>query len=403
LSGDIIADGFFSAADGVPANNIARYTPATNTWTPMGAGTSGHLTFITALSNDDLYAVGQFPPSTTLRFSRYNAAAGAWTACPSDMQTNGDVQLMRQIPGGDIIIAGAFSLAGFGTPQSALQVNNIGRYHPATHTWSAMGAGVSGASTQPRFFSSLVLANGDVIIGGQFHTAGGVTVNNIARYTPATNTWSALGTGIGGEYANVYALLALPNGDLLAGGEFDPAGGLDASSIARYSFTTGAWSSIGWPAEARYVYAMANLPDGDVLIGGGFPPGLDSIVRFHPATGTWRPLGTGLTGSDAPNVRSIIVLPRGRGDVIVGGSFSAAGGHPASNFARYTSGLSCCGSADFNNDGDSGTDADIEAFIACIAGNCCAACGSADFNNDGDVGTDADIEAFFRVLGGGRC
>jgi hypothetical protein len=30
-------------------------------------------------------------------------------------------------------------------------------------------------------------------------------------------------------------------------------------------------------------------------------------------------------------------------------------------------------------------------------------CGSADFNGDGDVGTDADIEAFFRVLAGGSC
>jgi hypothetical protein len=62
-----------------------------------------------------------------------------------------------------------------------------------------------------------------------------------------------------------------------------------------------------------------------------------------------------------------------------------------------------CGSADFNGDGDSGTDADIEAFFACIAGNCCAACGSADFNGDGEVATDADIESFFRVPAGGTC
>src|SRR5262249_34827960 len=57
-----------------------------------------------------------------------------------------------------------------------------------------------------------------------------------------------------------------------------------------------------------------------------------------------------------------------------------------------------CGSADFNCDGDVGTDADIEAFFACIAGHCPAApCTStADFNGDGDIGTDADIEAFFR-------
>jgi hypothetical protein len=62
-----------------------------------------------------------------------------------------------------------------------------------------------------------------------------------------------------------------------------------------------------------------------------------------------------------------------------------------------------CGSADFNHDGDSGTDADIEAFFACIAGNCCSTCGSNDFNADGDAATDADIEAFFRVLAGGNC
>jgi hypothetical protein len=67
--------------------------------------------------------------------------------------------------------------------------------------------------------------------------------------------------------------------------------------------------------------------------------------------------------------------------------------------------VSPCGSADFNCDGDVGTDADIEAFFRCIAGNCPAApcAGSADFNGDGDVGTDGDIESFFRVLAGGSC
>jgi hypothetical protein len=62
-----------------------------------------------------------------------------------------------------------------------------------------------------------------------------------------------------------------------------------------------------------------------------------------------------------------------------------------------------CGSADFNHDGDTATDADIEAFFACLAGNCCATCDSADFNGDGDTATDADIESFFRVLAGGPC
>jgi hypothetical protein len=72
---------------------------------------------------------------------------------------------------------------------------------------------------------------------------------------------------------------------------------------------------------------------------------------------------------------------------------------------KYVGVVPQCGSADFDCDGDVGTDADITAFFACLAGNCppppCS--GTADFNGDGDLGTDADIEAFFRVLAGGPC
>jgi len=65
---------------------------------------------------------------------------------------------------------------------------------------------------------------------------------------------------------------------------------------------------------------------------------------------------------------------------------------------------STCDTADFDNDGDTGTDLDIEAFFACLAGSCCPTCPeSADFNGDGDTGTDLDIEAFFRVLSGLPC
>ncbi len=77
-------------------------------------------------------------------------------------------------------------------------------------------------------------------------------------------------------------------------------------------------------------------------------------------------------------------------------------GGVSSNYVTLT--ILPCASADFDNDGDPGTDADIAAFFACLAGNCCDTCPRrADFNGDGDVGTDQDIESFFRVLGGGSC
>ncbi len=78
-------------------------------------------------------------------------------------------------------------------------------------------------------------------------------------------------------------------------------------------------------------------------------------------------------------------------------------GNPAVSSIAVVQGLPSCYTADFDGDGDTGTDADIEAFFACLAGQCCPACASADFNGDGDTGTDADIESFFRILAGGPC
>jgi hypothetical protein len=120
----------------------------------------------------------------------------------------------------------------------------------------------------------------------------------------------------------------------------------------------------------------------------------------------WRHNGSNLTDGGAisgSNSAALTINPaqtsdRGTYDVVVSNDC----GSTQSNGALLTV-LLPCGSADFNGDGDIGTDADIQAFFACLAGNCCATCGSADFNGDGDVGTDADIEAFFRVLAGGTC
>jgi hypothetical protein len=97
--------------------------------------------------------------------------------------------------------------------------------------------------------------------------------------------------------------------------------------------------------------------------------------------------------------------PQPQGAVRVGLFKPASAASPATGAVALvpTPLVGTCGSADFNHDGDNGTDADIETFFACLAGNCCASCDSSDFNRDGDFGTDADIESFFRVLAGGAC
>ncbi len=217
-----------------------------------------------------------------------------------------------------------------------------------------LGAGVSGDPSGGGVFAFAFLPGGDVIVGGSFTIAGGAPANNIARWDGTS--WSALGAGVSNASGtpSVNALAVMPNGDLIAGGSFTAAGGVSANAIAR-------WDGAAWSA-----------------------------------------LGAGLTGgSFSTIVKALVVMPDG--DLVAGGSFGFAGGVATGNIARWTTTCIQFCNVDFNNDGDVGTDADIDAFFACLAGNCCATCGSADFNGDGDVGTDADIDAFFRVLGGGTC
>jgi hypothetical protein len=123
---------------------------------------------------------------------------------------------------------------------------------------------------------------------------------------------------------------------------------------------------------------------------------------WHGTAESWEDLSTALTG-EWPSAHARSVWTNGTTLYVAGDGFSFRTGSWYQEALLWARSLGGCGTADFNGDGDVATDADIEAFFACLAGTCCAVCGSADFNGDGDVATDADIEAFFRVLAGGTC
>jgi hypothetical protein len=139
--------------------------------------------------------------------------------------------------------------------------------------------------------------------------------------------------------------------------------------------------------------------------------GTESITSVKSGASVYYMTNAGGTGFSAPALMGWHVgSVGGEGGGYVYSFSSTCGPDQVAdaNFGRLLSNTMAgitppCESADFNHDGDAGTDLDIEDFFACIAGNCCAACDSADFNGDGDVATDADIEAFFRVLAGGSC
>lgn len=97
--------------------------------------------------------------------------------------------------------------------------------------WSALGSGVRG--DYPAVFALAVDGSGNLYAGGHFEEAGGVPAANIARWDGSA--WSVAGSGVsgGGDYPSVHAH-ALDGSALYAGGNFSVAGGVPSYHIARW-------------------------------------------------------------------------------------------------------------------------------------------------------------------------
>jgi hypothetical protein len=401
-NGDVVAGGAFTTAGGAPAHYVARWNGSS--WSSVGSSGVFNPVLSLAVLNGDLIAgAGLLSLNPITGTPDYIARWNGTTWSNLGLGVGNIVYSLSLGPDGELVAGGNFTTAG-GNDAFGIATWD-GTF------WSPLGIGTEApnspvAQTSGYVFATAAAPNGDIYAAGTILDAGGLDVNRIARWDGVA--WSPLDAGVSGDPSGnaVFALLVLPNGDLIVGGQFATAGETPASGIARWDGKS--WSALGTGMSnttgSSSVNSLAVMPNGDLIAGGWFDTagGLSAngIARWDGAA--WSPLGAGLTGGQFYTiVKSLLILPNG--DIVAAGSFASAGGLPAANIARWTTSCNQFCNADFNHDGDIATDADIEAFFACIAGNCCPTCGSPDFNGDGDIATDADIEAFFRVLAGGPC
>src|SRR2546423_450275 len=87
---------------------------------------------------------------------------------------------------------------------------------PCSGHWEPMGTGMNDAVQ-----AVVTMPNGDIVAGGNFGIAGGVTTWHVARWDGSA--WGTLGPPVDGT---VWDLAVLPNGDLVAAGNFAHAGGV---------------------------------------------------------------------------------------------------------------------------------------------------------------------------------
>jgi hypothetical protein len=264
----------------------------------------------------DLYAVGPFTFAggvSASRIAKWNGSS--WS--PLGSGANSTIFSMA-ISGSDIYIGGQFTTAG-GVPASY-----IARWNGSS--WSALGSGTNG------FVYAIAVSGSDVYVGGQFSTAGGVPARNIAKWNGSS--WSALGTGTGPD--GPVNAIAVSGSNLYVGGHFVHINGITFNYVARWDGST--WHALGTGlGHAAYAVVVNGL---DVYVGGRFTTaGAVAASRVAGWNGSeWFDLAGGV--NDATNNALVYALATASNGLYVGGTFTTAGGVPATRIALYeTNGL----------------------------------------------------------------
>lgn len=300
-------------------------------WKPAGRGLSDHVTggsdpqntsgVLSSLVWRDKLIVGGRFVSADLRPVNHLAAWNGW----GWMSLGGGVTEwcsygFRGISAlaeyqGDLIAAGNFHRAGDVT------MNNIARWDGTS--WHSMGTGI-GADADCSWVAQAIPFQGRLVAMGRFDMAGGQPAQNIAQWDG--ESWSPLGDGLAGYEANMAIQF---EGELVVVGDFDTAGGLPANNLAAWNGES--WREFGGGAN-DHVNVLC-IHDGELYAGGYF-----TSIGGVPANGvarwdgqTWHPLGEGVQGS----YPEVAILREHDGRLFAGGWFETAGGKTVHNVASW--------------------------------------------------------------------
>lgn len=316
---DMIVGGTFASISGTNVNHVARWDGTS--FQALGPGLPGtSVDALVTLANGDIVAGGQFPAAGSPAINHVARWNGTnWS--PLAVGFSQPVLALCTMSNGDVVAGGKFTTAG------GLVCNHIARWNGTS--WSALGSGMDGD-----VMALAVRPDDTLFAGGSFAFAGGVACSRIAQWNGTA--WIQVGAGTNGD---VQALAVRPNNDIVAVGAFTAAGGLPADRCARW--TGSSWASMGAASgDAAAARAVVVLPNGDVVAGRGFQPPSTvpdaGIARWNGSA--WSGFATGLAAHYPSTSVSVRALAQSAdGDLIVGGSFSAADGAMSYALARLSS------------------------------------------------------------------
>ena len=291
--------GWFSTAGGVSANRIAKWDGVS--WSPLGSGMNSLVRTLTVFddgSGPALYAGGHFTTAGGVEVNRVAKWDGSsWSALGSGM--NGAVFTLTVFNDGS---GSALYAGGLFTTAGSVEVNRIAKWDGSS--WLSLGSGMdSGSVSSLTVFDDGSGGGPALYAGGQFPFVGGVPIGGIAKWDGAS--WLPLGSGMNntgfGHASPVLALTVFDDGFgggpvLFAGGDFFTAGGVSVNNVAKWDGVS--WSALGSGINGS-VLALTVFDDGaglNLYAGGDFFTScgetVNCIARWDGLT--WSFLGSGM-------------------------------------------------------------------------------------------------------------
>jgi hypothetical protein len=350
----LYAGGWFTAAGGVMAHRIARWDGAA--WSalvdPGGLGVNGNINALAVFddgSGPALYAAHNLPApgggSFLYRVSRWDGAAWSALAGPGGPSWNDRVLALTVFDDG---AGAALYASGHFTTAGGVTVNRVARWNGTA--WSAL-VGPSGEGVNGTVRALAVFDDGSgpaLYVGGNFFNAGGVAATRVARWDGSA--WSALvgpsGMGVNSGVADLEVFDDGSGPALYAGGIFTTAGGVTVNRVARWDGST--WSALTGPSGVGVsdtVNALTAFDDGTgpaLYAGGRFMSAggltVNRIARWDGRawSGLLGPGEVGVSVASTPIVLALTTHDDGSGPALyAAGSFQIAGGVVSMNIARW--------------------------------------------------------------------
>lgn len=333
-----VGGALFGTADGSIQHigNILRYNTTTDTWHALPNQGLNDYVYALEASGGEIFVGGTFNKTVDWSLkdldgiARLQTAAGTWRALP--LKGMNDTIRALALSEDDLYAGGDFNQSGDGSLKT---LGNIARYNITTNTWFPLAKGLDGT------VHALAVSGDNLYVGGEFTATGDGNLNNlggVARYDMKAGKWFALPRqGLNGT---VYVLEAFRD-NLYAGGAF--TGTVDSmlnnlGNIARYDPAANEWYAMPNQGFNSYVYALEGSGE-NLYVGGAFTGTIDTslqelggISRYNTTDGKWHSLpNKGINGT----ARALEMLGD---DLYVAGFFAQTGDTSVKNLgniARY--------------------------------------------------------------------